>query len=503
MAQSRSSIHLAFRLALSVCLLAVSLVAQRTIRPVNRITTVIDDRITVPRPGDRHAMARAEFHVGPASPDTPMERMILELSPDQDQQAALDALLAAQQDPESPDYHRWLTPEEFGNQFGVSETDIARVVTWLQGHGFSVEPVSPARRSIVFSGTAAQVASAFHTEIHIYNVRGERHFANAAAPEIPAAFDAVIQGIASLNDFRSKAMLGGIASLAAPAGIRPAYSASRSTHYIAPADFTTIYNVTPLYASSTDGAGQSIAVAGRSNINLADVQGFRSTFGLPAKDPTIIVNGTNPGIPSDQSEQFEATLDVEWAGVAAQKAGVQFVVSASTNATDGVDLSVQYIVNHNLAPVVTLSFGSCERSMGTSWNQHWNSLWQQAAAQGISALVSSGDSGAAGCDSGSAGSATGGQGVNGLCSSPYSTCVGGTQFNDTANSSPYWSATNASNWASALSYIPEVAWNQSGAAGGSGLWATGGGPSMIYPKPSWQTGPASRPTAIGTFRTSR
>jgi hypothetical protein len=490
MAQPHCFSKSALRLVLFILLFEASLVAQRTIHPVNRVTTVIDDRFTVLRPADRHSLARAEFDAGPASPDTPMERMVLVLSPDPDQQIALDELLDAQQNPESPDYHRWLTPEEFGNQFGVSDNDISQIVSWLQRHGFTAEPVSPARRSIVFSGTAAQVASAFHTEIHVYNVNGQKHFANARAPEIPEALDAVVNGIASLHDFRSKPMLGAVAPAAAgPSGIRPEYNASRTTHYLSPADFTAIYDVGPLYASSTDGTGQSIAVAGRSNINLADVQGFRSTFGLPAKDPTIIVNGTNPGVSADQSEQFEATLDVEWAGVAAQKAAVQFVVSASTNTSDGVDLSVQYIVNHNLAPVVTLSFGSCESAMGTSWNQHWNGLWQQAAAQGMSAMVASGDSGAAGCDGGSSSTATGGQSVNGLCSSPFSTCVGGTQFNDTANPSAYWSGSNASNWGSALSYIPEVVWNQSSASGGSGLWASGGGSSMVYPKPSWQTGP--------------
>ena len=488
MTQPQRSFKLLFRLALSVFLLAGSLVAQRTVHPVNRVTAIVDDRFTVPRLGDRHPLARAEYDAGPASPDTPMERMILVLSPDADQQSALDQFLDAQQDPASPDYHRWLTPEEFGSQFGVSEDDLWQIVNWLQGHGFTVEPVSPARRSVVFSGTAAEVASAFHTGIHVYIVNGQRHFANSTAPEIPAALDAVVQGIASLHDFHSKPMLAGVAPLAVvPYRSRPEYSVNSTTHYLAPADFTTIYDVTPLYGSSIDGTGQSIAVAGRSNINLSDVQAFRRTFGLPAKDPTIILNGTNPGIPN-QSEQFEATLDVEWSGVAAQGASVQFVVSASTNASDGVDLSVQYIVNHNLAPVVTLSFGSCESAMGTSWNQHWNALWQQAATQGMSAMVASGDAGAAGCDSGSESTATGGQGVNGLCSSPFSTCVGGTQFNDTANPGAYWSPTSASNWKSALSYIPEVAWNQSGAAGGSGLWASGGGASIVYPKPSWQTG---------------
>jgi len=221
-------------------------------------------------------------------------------------------------------------------------------------------------------------------------------------------------------------------------------------------------------------------------LSLSDVSSFRSTFGLPSNNPAVIVNGTNPGMVSTD-EETEATLDVEWSGATAPKASVQFVVSASTNTSDGITLSSQYIVNHNLAPVMTLSFGNCEAAIGSAGNQFWNSLWQQAAAQGITVLVAAGDSGAAGCDSPSSTSATGGAGVNGLCSSPYSTCVGGTQFADSANPSTYWSASNSSTFASALSYIPEAGWNQSSAVGGgSDLWAGGGGVSQIYAKPYWQ-----------------
>jgi pseudomonalisin len=228
-------------------------------------------------------------------------------------------------------------------------------------------------------------------------------------------------------------------------------------------------------------------------LSLADVQKFRTGFGLPPKNPTVIVNGSDPGIVSSD-EQMEATLDVEWSGAVAKNAAIQFVMSASTNSSDGVTLSAQYIVNHNLAPIVTLSFGNCEAAIGTAGNQFWNSLWQQAAAQGMTVLVSSGDSGAAGCDDPSNPRGSNGRTVNGLCSSPYSTCVGGTQFADTSNPNAYWSTTSdPATWASALSYIPETVWNASGTvAGGSGLWASGGGASQVYAKPSWQIGPGVR-----------
>ncbi len=311
--------------------------------------------------------------------------MILVLQPDAAQQDALTALVAAQHDPESPQYQQWLTPESFGQTFGASERDIEQVVNWLQGHGFDVEPISAGRGSLVFSGTTAQVESAFHTQIHVYDVGGEIHHANSSDPEIPIALAPVVQGLVSLHDFQAK-----------PQYV-PDYT-SGTTHYMSPADFATIYNLAPLYAASNDGTGQSIAIVGRTNLNLSDVQTFRSKMGLPPKDPTIILNGADPGIVSS-GELGEATLDVEWSGAVAKNATILFVVSGSTHSTDGVDLSAQYIVTHNLAPILSLSFGSCEAVMGASENQYWNSLWQQAAAQGMSVFVASGDSGAAGCDS--------------------------------------------------------------------------------------------------------
>jgi subtilase family serine protease len=261
---------------------------------------------------------------------------------------------------------------------------------------------------------------------------------------------------------------------------------SGGAYYLAPADFATIYDLNPLYQQSINGNDQSVAIVARSNINIADVRQFRTFFGLPANDPQIIVNGTDPGIWS-ANEETEADLDVEWSGAVAKSATIKFVVSTSTSSSDGVDLSAQYIVNRNLAPVMSTSFGLCEAALGSSGNSFLNSLWQQAAAEGITVFVSSGDSGAAGCDSASASTATHGRAVNGLCSTPYSVCVGGTEFSDLSNPTLYWSPSNTpGTQASALSYIPEVVWNASGPD--YGLWASGGGASIVYSKPSWQAG---------------
>jgi pseudomonalisin len=447
------------------------------IQPQDRITQFVDDEQRTILRGNRHPLATPQNDKGPVSPVFSMEHMVLTLLPDDFQQDALDQLIDAQHNPESPSYHQWLTPEEYGERFGVSESDAAQVTAWLQSHGMEVEEVTPGRRSIIFSGTAAQVESAFHTGIHAYKIGKENHYANASNPEIPEAFAGVIGGIVSLHDFRSAPQNNG-RRLPSPD------FTSGGSYYLAPADLATIYDVGPLYQQSITGSGQSIAIVARSNINLSDVRQFRTAFGLPANDPQIIVNGADPGT-SNSGEETEADLDVEWSGAVARNAAIKFVVSKSTNSSDGAYLSAQYIVNHNLAPVMSMSFGLCEAALGSSGNNFINGLWQQAAAQGITVFVSAGDSGAAGCDSPSASRAVQGRAVNGLCSSPYSVCVGGTQFND-SNPSLYWSPSNASaTQSSALSYIPEVAWNESIQGG---LWSTGGGVSTIYAKPAWQTG---------------
>ena len=445
----------------------------------DRITSFIDDDQRVTLRGNVHPLANIQYDAGAVAPGFAMEHMLLTLLPDAAQQDALNQLLDAQHNPDSPYYHQWLTPEQYGERFGVSGADAAQVAGWLQDHGMEVEEVTAGRRSVIFSGSAAQVESAFHTQIHAYKIGNTLHHANATDPEIPAALLQVVGGVVSLHDFHSEPMHGAVQKPA------PDFT-SGSSHYLAPADFATIYDLLPLYQASITGSGQSIAIVARSNIKIADVRQFRTSFGLPANDPQIIVNGADPGVFSS-GEETEADLDVEWSGAVARNAAIKFVVSKSTNASDGVDLSAQYIVNHNLAPVMSTSFGLCEASLGSSGNGFLNSLWQQAASEGITVFVSSGDDGAAGCDSASAASATHGRGVSGLCSTPYSVCVGGTEFSDASNPTLYWASSNtAGTQSSAISYIPEVVWNESGP--GLGLWASGGGASSVYAKPAWQAG---------------
>jgi subtilase family serine protease len=445
------------------------------IHPIDRVTLGIDETQRAVLPGNRHPLATPENLAGDISPTQPMGRMVLVLRADPSQEAALEELIQAQQDPSSRYYQQWLTPETFGERYGISQSDLAEVANWLEMHGMKVEEIPASQRAIVFSGTAGQVESTFHTSMREYCVKGQTHYANATDPEIPQALAEVVRGVASLHDFQS----------AASHEVVPTFTAANGAHFLSPQDWATIYDVDPLYSQGLDGTGESIAVVGRSDITMSDVQTFRSNFGLPANSPQIIINGADPGIP-DGNDQAESTLDVEWAGAIARKAKVKFITTKS-GTTDGVTLSAQYAVAHNVAPIVSVSYFLCEADLTPAGNAFWNNLWEQAASQGQSVFVASGDSGAAGCDSALEQTATLGKAVNGICSSPYSTCVGGTEFNDTANSGAYWSAANGAGRASALGYIPELAWNES--VGNNTLLASGGGVSAVYTKPGWQAAP--------------
>jgi len=247
---------------------------------------------------------------GAIDPETRVERLLLLLKSSSAQQAALDELVEAQQDPNSPLYHQWLAPDEFGTRFGAGDEQLEQVTWWLTAQGFRVDEIAAGRRLVIFSGAAGQVFTAFRTELHRYRVDGGEHVANAEDPQIPAALAGVVEGVVSLHDFRRQSAI----ATRRPLDADPEYTAG-STHYLFPADFATIYDLNPLYGAETDGAGVSIAIAGRSNINLSDVAKFRATAGLAPNSPTLALAGPDPGLAGNDQE--EATLDVEWSGVMA------------------------------------------------------------------------------------------------------------------------------------------------------------------------------------------
>ncbi len=455
--------------------------------PKPQIIQRVDESATVTLAGNVHPLARAASSSAPADLGTSMAHMVLNLKGSAAQEAALDQLIAAQNNPKSPLYRQYLTPQSFGSQFGAAPSDIAKITAWLESHGMHVERVPAGNRALIFSGTAAQVNDAFQTEIRRYKLAGASHYANATDPKIPAALAGAVGGVVKLHDFRHTSNISMSKALRAADPTSPHYTTG-STHYITPADYSIIYDINPLYTAGINGAGEAIAVIARSDIYLSDVQTFRSTFGLKANNPQFVVTNSDPGVLSGDS--VETTLDTEWSGAVAPGAAIKVIISSS-GTSDGIDLSSLYAVNNNVAPIITLSYGSCEVGMGASELSFYNSLWKQAASQGQSVMVSSGDSGAAGCDNPGASSvAQYGKNINGLCSSPYATCVGGTEFADASDPGQYWLPANSATYGSALSYIPEGVWNESGnVSGGSGIWAGGGGASAAYSKPSWQTAP--------------
>jgi len=486
----------AFMLSLS---LSITLSAQ-SVRPTPRIKSAPDSQHLAPLARQVHSLARPEFDQGAVDPSLPLQRILLLLKPSDDQQKALDQFLMDVQDKSSPQYHHWLSPDEFGRRFGVADQDIQTIQSWLTAQGFTLGPVAHNHLMLEFSGTAAQVSSAFQTEIHNYNVKGEMHIANANNPSIPSAFAPVITGFLSLHDFRQKPTLHSVqfaGSGSSSTHDRPFINSSTGVHAVAPDDFATIYDIRPLYQAGIDGTGETIAVPTRANFDRDDVVNFRGSFGLPYINPTVIFNGPIPTT-SNQLDEDEVELDLEWSGAIARNAALTAVVSVNTATSDGIDLSNVYIIDNFVAPILSVSYGPCETQY-PSIVATYTQLWRQAAAQGMSVLVSSGDSGSALCDDPDATLARNGLAVSAIASQPDVVAVGGTQFNDVANPAQYWSPTNGVNGVqdSALSYIPEVVWNE---AGSKGIWAGSGGVSTVFPTPSWQTGtgvPTSDPGTPG------
>lgn len=447
----------------------------------NRIARAIDNSHVSEVRNNTHPLAQPRFDHGPARASLRLPRITMAFKPTDAQQSSLIALLAQLQSPSSPQYHKWLTPGEFADQFGLSQADMSKVVSWLTSQGFTIEQAAQSRRWIVFSGTSAQVQSAFHTEIHSYVINGVAHYANASDPFVPTELAPVVLGFRGLNDFRPAPRT---VVRRLPATLNPRFTSSISgNHFLAPNDFAVIYGLTGLYNSGITGAGQKIAVMGQTDIALSDIDAFRSASGLPANDPTVVLipGSADPG--TSTSDITEADLDVEWAGAVAPAASIIYV--NSTNAYD----SLQFAIDHATAPVAVITYGSCEAQWDPGALETLANEAQQANAEGITIVAPSGDEGAADCDEPTnpntvVTSATQGLSVDVPASLPNVTGVGGTEFNDATGN--YWNTTNNSSNGSALSYIPETAWNDTNST--NGLSASGGGPSSVFGKPVWQTG---------------
>jgi hypothetical protein len=458
-----------------VLLLSVSVaaaMAQSNTVPRPMLTKPIDESRLVILSGGRHPLATAAADRGAVPDSMQLGRTILMLKNSDARQGALKKLLDNQQNSKSPNYHQWLKPEQFGAEFGAAPQDIQTITQWLESYGFAVESPVAGRNLIFFSGSHAQLKAAFHTELHRYEVNGKSYYANATDPQIPSALAPVIQGFTSLNNFPRHAQhtqpqmirrdKTAWKTAVAGKGPHPEFTTApegQTLEVIAPYDLATIYNFKSLWDAGIDGTDQTIAIVSDTDINPADVDYFRSTFGLPATKLNVIYDGVNPGATENEGE---ADLDVQWAGAVAKNATIDLVVAADTATSAGIDAAAAYIINNNLASILNVSYGACELALGTQGNLYYNQIWQQAAAQGIAVLVASGDAGSALCDDNQP-YAQYGLSVSGLASTPYNVAVGGTDFYASfVDPSKYWNATNDSTTLqSVLSYIPESPWNDS------------------------------------------
>ena len=430
----------------------------------------------------------AALDLGAADASRQLPLMSLRFAMPPAQRDALAQLVSDQQNPASPVYHRWLTPEQFDARFGLAPQDLAAVSGWLAAQGLVVTSVARGGLFVQFSGTVGQVNRTFRTELRNVLVGGERHLANVTAASLPAAIAAVTGAITGLDDFAPRShvslqmvppgggMLGGGTSFRA----RPEYTSpsgsQAGSHHLAPGDFYTIYDESALIQSGVTGTGVTIAVPGQTDIYPADIAAFQSASGLPSNPPTVMLSGVDPGY-TDSADLLEAELEVEWAGAVAPGASVIYVKSA-----DAINGSLTLAIDNNLAPIIADGYGECEASLGAAAVVYYDQMLQMAAAEGITIVTAAGNDGATDCDTKGA-SATRGLAVDFPSSSPYVTGVGGTEFNE--NGATYFAAANRAYAGSALSYIPEMAWNDDGA---SGLAAGGGGASAYFSKPSWQIG---------------
>ena len=535
----------------SLAAFAAALSAQTAQMAVpSRIVSPIDENSRVTLHGYVHPLANASNDRGAAPDSMPLAHLHLVLKRSAAQESSLKQFIADLHTPGNASYHQWLTPDQFGQRFGPSDQDIATIESWLSSHGFEVDGVEPGRQVIEFSGTVSELRSAFHTQIHRYQVNGNMHYAAASDPQIPAALSPVVGGFVSLNNFRLKSheRILGQASYDPKTGTaKPEWTVNGGEGYptingvnfaITPGDWGVQYDLpnpalNPKYTGTTyDGTGQTIAIINESNINVDLVNQFRTLFGLPANPPNVIIDGNDPGVDGINDPDGpnyasgEAYLDVEWSGAVAPQATIDLVIAADTALESGLYLAAEHAIYSNLAPVISVSFGDCESDLGST-NPFLESLTEQAAAQGITVTISTGDDGSAGCDDpDSQAFAVLGANVSGFASTPYDVAVGGTDFYYSnyqtltlADLGAYWNTTGSNSPSvTLLSHIPEQPWNNSqygldasnylnaygvttiggGSGGASSAAVCAAGYSQTtgaclgaltgYPKPSWQTG---------------
>jgi len=422
-------------------------------------------------PASRPPLFPSVTDLGAAPAGARLERMLLLLEPSASQQQALIAEIENQQNPASPEYHNWLTPSAYADTYANSAADVAAVVAWLQSQGFQVAPLPSGRGWIEFSGTVAQVEQAFLTQVNSVTIAGGTRFVLADSVSAPAALAPLVHGLVSLDGSVSSPALTAPRLMTSSAAELAAESSPSHAEALTPQLAAQLLHLDALQASGVNGAGETIAIAARSNVRNGDIAAFRAAFGLPASALLVSLNGSDPGQTADQAE---ATLAVSWAGAAAPAAQIVLVPTATTSATDGLDLSLATIVDQALAHTVAVGYSACEASLSETHQAFYAALYRQAAAEGLAVIVATGDSGPAACHvAGSDSPVSTGYGVNALASTPWNTAVGVAAF---GVSGPAAGVSAMAAWSPANPADPD--------------YAGGGGGSTLYSAPSWQPAPA-------------
>lgn len=482
---------------IAVCTLAAASLGAQSVTP--RIQSEIIPSEVSPLKGSVHPLAQARFDVGRLPANTKLNSMSIVFKRSAAQEADLQKLIAAQQNPASSLYHQWLNPDQFAKRFGMAQADLDKVQTWLQQQGFSIESVARSRNMIRFSGTARQAENAFSTQLHYYKIDGEQHFAPSTELSVPAAVAPVVLAIRNLDSFRPKAQ---VVTNKTPRP-RSSFTSSQSGNvFFAPGDIATVYDVKQLTAGGINGAGQTIAVVGQSAVVVSDIEHFQSAAGLTVKDPTLVLIPGTGNSTTYSNDELESDLDLEWAGAMAPGADIFFIYPGNDTSVNAFD-SIQYAIDNKIGNIISVSYGSCEPLLGTF---SLETFFTQAATQGQTILAASGDAGSTACFVGTTTtnpSLTVQEqvAVNYPASSPWVTGIGGTEIT-AANAAvgTYWqAATNSTtdNINSAIQYIPEVAWNDGTPNCGATncLSASGGGASTLFTKPTWQAGVTGIPAA--------
>jgi len=392
---------------------------------------------TVPRALARMAAA------GPAPADLPLEHITVFLGVRE--RAALDALIAAQQDPRSPHYRQWIDAAEFADRFAPRRDEYERVRRWFTARGFRIVRDSPHRLALVLAGSVGQVEAALATRIRLFRDRGRTRRGPAVDPSLPEDIATSVRGILGLDDLPK---------------YRPSVQLVDGQSALAPDDFAAAYAVAPLHAAGLSGAGQSIAVVARSNFRDEDMVEFARRFmRVPPRTVVRRFAGRDPGILEPKGEELEVLLDTQWAAALAPGAQVNVVISTLEG---DIPESVQKAIEERLGNVVTISFTLCEPAAPVISAEIYDSWYAVANAQGQTVLVASGDSGSTECAPSDPRSLA----VNVLASSPHAVAVGGTSFALAADGT-------------VPPVLEEAVWNDR-------FGASGGGESQVFARPRHQ-----------------